>query len=101
MDRGALLLQDLRVKLQRTHLDRLRRTLHADVTIEPGERGEFTVVVQPKRPAGATPFKKLFSRQLVFAGTYHLSPHAWAVEKRACDYATDIVREALQQRGML
>ena len=101
MDRGALLLQDLRIKLQRAHLDRLRRALHADVTIEPGEQGEFTVVVTPQHPAGAVSYKKLFSRKLVFAGTYHLSPQAWAVGKRACDYTSDIMREVLEQRGIV
>lgn len=100
MDRAALLLQDLRTKLLRLHLDRLRRALHADVSIEMGEGGEFTVVVQPNYPPGTKGYRKLFSKQLVFAGTYHLSPQAWAVEKRACDYATDIIKEVLEQRGM-
>lgn len=99
MDRGALLLQDLRIKLQRDHFDRLRRALHADITVEAGKDGEFEVVVTPKK-AGAPVFKKLFSRQLVFAGTFHLSFQAWAVEKRACDYTQDIVREVLEQRGI-
>lgn len=100
MDRGQLLLNDLRIKFQRAHIDRLRRALHADVTIEPGQGGEFTVVVQPKYPPGTPSFRKLFSRELVFAGTYRYSPQAWAVEKRACDYTSDIVREVLEQRGI-
>ena len=100
MDRGTLLLQDLKIKLQRSHIDRLRRSLSADITIELGEGGEFTLVIKPLRPAGAACFKKLFSRQLVFAGTYHLSPQAWALEKRACDYASDIIKEVLEQRGI-
>lgn len=99
MDRGALLLNDLRTKLQRDHVARLRRALHADVTVEVAKNGEFTMVVTPMR-SGAPVYKKLFTRQLVFAGTFHLSPHAWAVEKRACDYATDILRETLEQRGV-
>lgn len=100
MDRGQLLLNGLRTKLLQEHLDRLRRCLSANVTIEPGEGGEFTVVVTPKK-VDMPPFKKLFSRRLVFAGTFHLSPYAWAVEKRACDYTNDIIREVLQQRGIV
>lgn len=99
-DRGALLLKDLKLKLQRSHIDRLRRALHSDVTFEEGQGGEFTIVVTPLRSAASYSFRKLFSRQLVFAGTYHLSPYAWAVEKRACDYAADIIREVLEQRGI-
>lgn len=98
-DRGTLLLKDLKLKLQRAHVERLRRSLHSAVAFEEGQGGEFTVVVTPLRSTTAS-FRKLFSRQLVFAGTFHLSPHAWAVEKRACDYAADIIREVLEQRGI-
>lgn len=99
MDRGHLLLNDLRIKLQRAHIERLRRALSSNVAIEQGEGGEFTIVVTSLR-SNVPSFRKLFSRRLVFAGTYHLSPEAWAVEKRACDYATDIIREVLEQRGV-
>jgi hypothetical protein len=98
-DRGTLLLKDLRFKLQRAHVERLRRSLHSNITFEEGQGGEFTVIVTPLQLTTAS-FQKLFSRQLVFAGTFHLSPPAWAVEKRACDYATDIIRECLAQRGI-
>lgn len=101
MDRGAILLQDLRTKLQRDHVARLRRALHAEVTIEVDHQsGEFAILVLPKKE-GLPSFRKLFNRELVFAGTYHLSPEAWAVQKRACDYTQDIVREVLQQRGIV
>lgn len=98
-DRGTLLLKDLKFKLQRSHIERLRRSLHSNITFEEGKDGEFTVIVTPLH-APAAGFRKLFSRQLVFAGTFHLSPHAWAVEKRACDYTADIIREVLEQRGI-
>ena len=98
-DRGTLLLKDLKFKLQRSHVERIRRALHSDITFEEGEGGEFTVAVKPLRSTTVS-FRKLFSRQLVFAGTFHLSPNAWAVEKRACDYAADIIREVLEQRGI-
>lgn len=98
-DRGTILLKDLKFKLQRLHVGRLRRSLHSDIEFEEGQGGEFTVIVTPKHST-TTGFRKLFSRQLVFAGTFHLSPHAWAVEKRACDYTADIIREVLEQRGI-
>lgn len=99
MDRATILLNDLRARFQRTHVERLRRALYANVTVEVGTGGEFTIVVQPLK-ASLSSFKKSFTREFVFAGTYHLSPEAWAVQKRACDYTQDIVREVLEQRGI-
>lgn len=100
MDRPRALLQDLRNKLSRQHLVRIQRALGGgEARIVLGNEGEFVIEFHPLK--GAEVYRKEFTRALVFASTMHLSPHAWAIEKRACDYAQDFVREVLQKRGIL
>lgn len=102
MDRGDALLQGLLVKLKAWG-DYIRRATHAtEVLFQPRELGEFTVVVRWKdRKNTEGEYQKDFTRPLVFGGTYTLTPLAWSIEKRACDYARDIVQEILRQRGVL
>lgn len=99
-DRGTILLKDLKFKLQRLHVGRLRRSLQfPDIEFEEGQGGEFTVIVTPKHLRHDR-LSEAVQLTTLFAGTFHLSPHAWAVEKRACDYTADIIREVLEQRGI-
>ncbi len=81
----------------------MKRSTHAtEVVFEPKAHGEFTVVIRWVNKDQTTgEYKKDFTKEFVFGSTFRLSPQAWVVEKRACDYARDIVRGVLQQRGVL
>ncbi len=102
MDRGSHLLQELKSKLQ-AWSSYIQRSTHATaVLFEPLERGEFRVVVRwlnkNREPGEHT---KDFTRPFVFGATFTLTPLAWAVEKKACEHARDIVQEILRERGVL
>jgi hypothetical protein len=96
MDRGAVVLQGVLNKL-RGWFDFLKRATYArEVLVEPGDNGEFTIVL--KWATGAE-HRKLFSRDYVFGPTSHLGDGASA-QLRACDYARALVREVLAARGI-
>ena len=101
MDRGTALLQDLRRKLAGWQ-DYIKRCTHAtEVLFVNKEGGEFDLVVHwVNKQQSAGEFTKNFTRRFVFGGTFSLSPNAWAIERRACDHARDIVREILSKRGV-
>lgn len=63
---------------------------------------EFAVVVTWKHPdRDAVKCTAYFSQLRVF-GESMKGPHlTWRAQKRACDFARDIMREVLQQRGVL
>lgn len=70
-------------------------------TITPAEEsGAFSMRAEWKSANGTCSHEKLFSPELVFGRTYGGSPLALAVQKRACDYARDFMREVLNQRGL-
>jgi hypothetical protein len=100
MDRGAALLRDLQDKLK-AWTDYIRRCTNGEVAFVQKSGGEFDLVVRwPNKGSSAGEHVKSFTRQFVFGGTFSLSPNAWAIEKRACDHARDVVREVLAKRGV-
>lgn len=97
MDRGAALLQGLLTNLRQWAPHIRRVTCASEVEVEYGDRGAFSLVVS--WPGGS--HRRDYTREFVFGASYSLSPDAWAVQRRACDYARDLMREVLQQRGAL
>lgn len=102
MDRGIVLLQGLRAKLEGSWLDSIRRATGAtSITFEPLSTGEFVLVVSWKNGEQEHSFKKEFTKALVLGSSLRRPMAEWHVEKRACDHAKDIMREVLAQRGVL
>lgn len=102
MDRGAVLLQNLRSKLQPWFLYIQRCTHATSVQFESGESGEFSVVVKGVgKDHSNWSFSIPFTRVKCFGPTYSLDPAAWCIPTRPCDYARAIVREVLASRGVL
>ena len=101
MDRGTILLNGLRSQLV-GWLDVIRRGVGAtDISIVQGGDGEFTVHVEWTTKGGELQsFDKPFTRQEVFGASYGHTPLTWRVQRRACDYARDIMRQILSARGV-
>lgn len=97
MDRAALLLQGLRAQLVgwTATIQRGVGATHLELADAPD--GEFVLRVTWRTGA----HEQLFSRAFVFGPTLTGSPLAYRVQKRACDYARDFMREILAQRGAL
>lgn len=99
MDRGAALLRGLQDKLK-AWADYIRRCTNGEVVFTQQSGGEFDITVRwPNKGSAAGEYTKSFTKPFVFGGTYTLSQNAWAIEKKACDHARDIVREVLARRG--
>lgn len=102
MDRGAVLLQGLRSKLQPWFVYIQRCTHATNVRFSEGVAGEFAVVVSGvAKDQSPWSFSTAFTREKCFGPTFGLDPAAWCIPTRPCDYARAIVREVLQQRGVL
>lgn len=109
-DRDASLLAGLLSKLRSKHFERIGRALGitkdtgGSVSSRPllgGKPGEFEIVITSPRPPNAQPILVKFTKERVFGGTLLLSREAHAVQKKACDYANDVIREALQARHII
>ncbi len=102
MERGHALLHDLILKL-RPWFTYVRRSTHATtVDVKPQPLGEFNVVVTgTARDGSPWTVTVPFTREACFGPTYIQPPGNWAVIRRPCDHARDIVREVLKQRGVL
>lgn len=100
MDRGTALLQNLRGQLQNWLLTIQRATGATDVSFVPHTAGEFTIRVtwRPKGGEEQT-YDRVFTRQEVFGASYQTSPQTWRVQRKACDYAREIMRQVLTIRG--
>lgn len=97
MDRGMALMQRFRWGLT-NWVEFIRRASQAqDVSLIPEPTGEFTLVVRWHNKE----FKKHFTRALVFGSSRSLPEAAWQVERKPCDHARDVVREILEQRGVI
>lgn len=96
MDRGAVLLQQLRQNLQ-GWAPFIQRSTHGQVSFESGDACEFTLVVTMKK----SEYRKEFTRQFVFGSTLVLPPLGWRVQKKPCEYAKACVREIFEQRGII
>jgi hypothetical protein len=98
MDRATSLLQGLRVQLG-CWVSPIQRGVGAlEVVFVDAPAGEFILRAKWK---GDRQHERLFSREFVFGSTALGSPLAFRVQKRACDYAKDFMREILAQRGAL
>jgi len=85
-------------------LDVIRRGTAADkVEIVPKEGlREFAVVIHYRTKDGQPKtFESYFSRQRVFGASLQGKAQTWAIQRRACDYAREVLREALENRGVL
>jgi hypothetical protein len=67
----------------------------------PRPGGEFGLQLLWRTPNGEKTFVKEFTCAFVFGVTHRGSPQARAVQKRACEYARGVIREVLEQRGVL
>lgn len=102
MDRGAVLLQGLRERLNDGWMGSIRRATGAhQATFAMDGAGEFTVRVVWKHGEEEKVYEKKFTKAYVLGPSIHRPMAEWRLEKRACDYARDIMREVLAQRGAL
>jgi hypothetical protein len=102
MDRGAVILQALREKLERGWTESIRRSTGAhSVSFKPLTGGEFALVVAWKNGDKDHVFEKEFTRAYVLGASLHRPMPEWHLQKRACDHARDVMREVLAQRGVL
>jgi len=99
-------MQQLRAQLEPWHraIKRGVGATEIEVIPMPQDRGEFILKVTWRTPNGERvqrTYERLFSQEFVFGRTYGGDPLALAVQKRACDYARDFMREVLNMRGAL
>ncbi len=79
-----------------------RGTGLTDIAFVDGPAGSFTLLAKWKTKDGKEKsFSRDFTREFVFGRTASGSPLAFRVQKRACDYAKDFMREILALRGAL
>lgn len=101
MDRATALLQGLRTQLGCWVATIQRGVGATELEFVDAPQGEFLLRVRWKTAAGEKVHERLFSREYVFGSTAAGNPLAFRVQKRACDYAKDFMREVLAQRGAL
>ena len=102
MDRATALLQGLRDQLQHWFDPIKRATGATSVTYVHRENGEFAVRIEWKMKNGELKnFEREFTRQELFGASYTNSPMSWRIQRRACDYARDTMRQVLAARGVL
>jgi hypothetical protein len=100
MDRGDALLQGLRQQLERW-FDPIRRSTGATgVEFVAHPNGEFALRVK-WWDGGDRHHDRVFTRQEVFGASYGNTPLSWRVQRRACDYARDCIRQVLTVRGVM
>lgn len=98
MDHGAVLLQGLRNQLQGWMQTIKRATCATDVLFVPLADGEFVLRVEWQYKGGE---KKTFDRTFSKSEILGTNPAQWRVQRRACDYARDIMRDVLAARGAI
>jgi hypothetical protein len=102
MDRGALILQELRKKLHEGWSASIRRATGAHrVLFTMNEGHEFTVRVLWMVGEKEHAFEKKFTKAYVLGPSIHRPMAEWGLQKRACDHARDVMREVLALRGAL
>ena len=80
----------------------IRRATGAhQATFVANEGGEFTVRVVWKVGDEERVYEKKFTKAFVLGASFHRPMPEWHLQKRACDYARDIMREVLALRGAL
>jgi hypothetical protein len=102
LDRGHALLQGLRHQLERW-FDTIRKATGATrVFFVAHPDGEFALRVEWETKAGEKMFyDRMFTREEVFGASYRNSVASWQVQRRACDYARDCMRQVLSARGVM
>jgi len=98
MDHGAVLLQGLRNQLQGWMQTIQRATCATAVSFVALPEGEFTLRVEWQHKGGE---KKVFDRVFSKSEILGTNPAQWRVQRRACDYARDIMRDVLSARGAI
>jgi hypothetical protein len=102
MDRGSIILQELRKRLNDGWIGGIRRATGAhQVTFVVNDDGEFTVRVVWKVGEEERVYEKKFTKAYVLGASIHRPMAEWSLQRRACDHARDIMREVLAQRGVL
>jgi hypothetical protein len=103
MDRGGVLLQQLREKLGAGWMGSICRSTGAQTAKFVGrENGEFAVtVIWHLKDGTEKVFTKEFTRTYVLGSSFKRPMLEWRIEKRACDYARAIIQDVLSQRGVL
>jgi hypothetical protein len=102
MDRGVVILQALRDKLDAGWLRPIQRTTGAhSISFVPHGDGEFSIRVAWKVGDKEQAYEKKFTKAYVLGSSFHRPMLEWRLEKRACDHARDIMRDVLAQRGAL
>lgn len=82
----------------------IQRGVGADlVEFSPREGGkEFTIVVTYRSKAGEmVKYESHFSQDRVFGASMRGALVTWRIQKKACDFARDVMREVLEKRGVL
>lgn len=101
--RDAVLMQMLRGQMT-GWLDVIRRGTGATrVEFSPRDDGnEFAIVMTWQLKDGTTKTEEShFSRQRVFGDSLRGPVLGWRIQKKACDYARDVLREVLERRGIV
>ena len=84
-------------------LDVIRRGTAAEkveFSIRDGGK-EFAVVVTFKmKDNSVKTHESLFSQQRVFGDSVRGPSLTWRIQKKTCDYAREVMREVLEQRGV-
>lgn len=101
MDRGAVLLQGLQNKMKGWK-PFMERATKSSVTFVTRAAGEFAVTARWKNKDGTDAEATVeFTKEKVFGPTLSLTPQAWTVQERPCDYSREVVRTILTARGVL
>jgi hypothetical protein len=102
MDRGVVILQELRKRLNDGWMGGIRRATGAhQATFVMNDDGAFTVRVVWKVGEEERSYEKKFTKAYVLGASIHKPMAEWSLQKRACDHARDIMREVLALRGAL
>lgn len=101
MTRDIVLLKRLRAQLG-VWTATIQRSVGAQRVeiVSAQEPGEFTLRAEWADGDVHVSHSRTFSRQYVFGHTCGGNPLALAIQKRACDYARDFMREVLNMRGL-
>lgn len=101
MSRGAELLQGLKKKML-VWSDPIRRATGAStVLFLSSPDGSFIVQVRYLHQKTDRLYTKHFTPEYVFGSTLGPNPLTLRVQRLVCDYARDVIRDVLEERGAL
>lgn len=96
MDRGDILLQGFRQQLS-GWFNTISRSTGSELEVQQVPADGF--ILRASWKGGQ--YERHFSKRVCFGSSFSLSTAAWRIEKRACDYARDFMRDVLSRRGVL